>query len=75
MIEVAGALEISLIMLAAGTPKALWPTQTKKMLLTGFLSVKLFLKLPQAEGFLFHRLAQFSQLFKIVIPYHPEQKQ
>lgn len=35
MIEVAGALEISLIMLAAGALKALGPAQAKQMLLTG----------------------------------------
>ena len=75
MIEVAGALEISLIMLAAGTPKSLWPMQTKQMLLTGFLSAKLFLKLHQAECFLLHRLAPFSKLFKLIIPYYSEQRQ
>jgi hypothetical protein len=47
-------------MLAAGTPKALWPAQAKQMFLTGFLSAELFLKLHQAEGFLLHRLAPFS---------------
>jgi hypothetical protein len=49
-------------MLAAGTPKSLRPTQAKQMFLTGFLSAKLLLKLHQAEGFLLHRLAPFSQL-------------
>jgi hypothetical protein len=63
------ALEISLTMLAAGTAKALWPTHTKQMFLTGFFSAKLFLKLPQAEGFLLHRLAPFIQLFRQIIPY------
>jgi hypothetical protein len=75
MIQVAGALEISLIMLAAGTPKSLWPPQAKQMFLAGFLSAKLFLKLHQTEGFLLHRLAQFSQLFKLIIPYQSEQRQ
>jgi hypothetical protein len=64
MVEIAGALEISLIMLAAGTPKSLRPAQAKQMLLTGFLSAKRFAKLYEAEGFLLHRLATFSKLFK-----------
>jgi hypothetical protein len=53
-------MKISLIMLAAGTPKALRPTQAKQMFMTGFLSAKLFLKLHQAEWGLLHRLAPFS---------------
>jgi hypothetical protein len=56
MIEVAGTLEISRTMLAAGTPKSFGPTQAKQMLLAGFLSAKFFLKLYQAEWFLLHRL-------------------
>jgi hypothetical protein len=53
--------------LATGPAKALGPTQTKQMLLTGFLSAKLFLKFPQAEGLLLHRLAHFTQVFKLII--------
>jgi len=75
MVEGTAALEISLIMLAAGTPKSLWPPQAKQMFLTGFLSAKLFLKLYQAEGFLLHRLAQFKQIFKTIILYYSEQRQ
>lgn len=56
MVEVAAALEIGLIMLAAGTAKSLRPTQTKQMLLTGFFRAKLSLKWHQAEGALLHRL-------------------
>jgi len=56
-------------MLAAGTTKALWPTQTKQMFLTGFLGAKLLLKLHQAECFLLYRLAPFSQFFKLIMPY------
>ena len=60
MVEVAGALKISLAILATGTTKALWPTQAKQIFLTSFLSTKLFLKLHQAEGFLLHRLVPFT---------------
>jgi hypothetical protein len=31
--------------------------------------------LHQAEGFLLHRLAPFSQLFRLIIPYFAEQGQ
>ena len=57
VIEVASPVEIGRTMLAAGTPKPLRPAQTKQMLLAGFLGAKLFLKLPQTEGFLLPRLA------------------
>jgi hypothetical protein len=36
--------------IGSGTPKPLWPTQAKQILLTNFLRAKLFLKLPQAQG-------------------------
>jgi hypothetical protein len=53
-------MKISLTMLAAGTAKALRPTQAKQMFLTGFLSAKLFLKLHQTEWGVLHCLAPFS---------------
>jgi hypothetical protein len=71
----AATLEISLSMLTAGTAESLGPTQAKQMFLTGFLSAKLFLKLHQAEGFLLHHLAPFSQLFRLIIQYFAEQGQ
>jgi hypothetical protein len=61
---VAGAMKISLTMLAAGTAESLRPTQAKQMFLTGFLSAKLFLKLHQTEWGLLHHLAPFNQIFK-----------
>jgi len=72
---VAGAMEISLSMLAAGTAKALRPAQAEQMFLTGFLSAKLFLELHQTEGFWLHRLAPFCLLFRNIIPYPLEQRQ
>ena len=55
----AGAMEIGLTMLTAGTREPLRPAQAKQLLLAGFLGAKPFLKLHQAECFLLYCLAPF----------------
>ncbi|MEW6658200.1 MAG: hypothetical protein AB1424_06045 [Thermodesulfobacteriota bacterium] len=74
MIEVTGAMKISLTRLATGTTKSLGTASAKQMFLTGFLVAKLFLKLHQDELCLLYRLATFNQLVRIIIPYYSRQR-
>jgi len=70
-----GLVEISLTILSAGTPKPLRPAQAEQKLLAGFLVTKLFLKFHQAVDLLLYRLAPFSQLFELLLPFSLEQGQ
>jgi len=56
-------MEIGFRMTALRTLEAFGPPHPKQLLLTGFLSTKLFLKLQQTEWFLLQKITQICYLF------------
>jgi hypothetical protein len=58
-----GAMEIGRSMPTTRALEAFGPPHPEQLLLTGFLSTKLFLKLQQTEWFLLHEITPFCFLF------------
>ena len=63
LIQMTGAVKIGFTMTATQALEALGPPHPKQLLLTSFFGTKLFLKLQQTEGLLFHDITQISFLF------------